>query len=131
MIRTAAFCILLLLSGCAQSAVQQRQPQIAYADLEVLYAFVLEHDADYVSFRTVLLEKRKSGTPLTETEEAIKKEVLLQVDSAVRFVAREKKIDLVLNKGDSLLYGSTGTDITQLVLNELKVRIYRNKPASR
>jgi Skp family chaperone for outer membrane proteins len=124
----SAVCIII---SCSQNEIQtEDKNNTAFVDLDVLYEFVLEHDKDYSSFKNSLIEKNRTKEELSEAENEIKKAVLLQVDSAVRYVASERGIDIILNKSDTLIYGSTRTDITQIVLNELKVRIYRNTPAS-
>ncbi|MFW6365512.1 MAG: OmpH family outer membrane protein, partial [Spirochaetota bacterium] len=116
----------LLLAGCATAeTADSSRTTVAYADLEVLYRFVLEHNDEYAEYKDVLIRKYRSGA-LLDTEKQIKKSVLLEVESAVRYIAREQDVDIVLNKSDALLYGSTESDITQLVLNELKTRLYRN-----
>ncbi len=124
--------VVCLMTACAVTSEKKEEARlVAYADLEVLYLFVLENDDDYKNYKKSLLQKHKNSESLTETEEQIKKQVLLKIDSAVRYVAKENNVELVVNKSDTLLYGSTKTDITQQVLNELKLRLYRNSPSSK
>ncbi|MBN2434144.1 MAG: OmpH family outer membrane protein [Spirochaetes bacterium] len=59
---------------------------------------------------------------LLNNSDEIKRSVALKVEDAVRYIASENGFKLVINKKSTIVYADRQLDITQSVINELRLR---------
>ncbi|MBN2770286.1 MAG: OmpH family outer membrane protein [Spirochaetes bacterium] len=89
-------------------------------DLEVLYRFVLQNDPDYKMYQQN--SEKPVSIELLNNSDEIKRSVALKVEDAVRYIASENGFKLVINKKSTIVYADRQLDITQSVINELRLR---------
>jgi len=89
-------------------------------DLEVLYHFVLQNDPDYKMYQQN--SEKPVSIKLLNNSDEIKRSVALKVEDAVRYIASENGFKLVINKKSTIVYADKQLDITQSVINELRLR---------
>jgi Skp family chaperone for outer membrane proteins len=120
---------------------------IRYVNIKAVYDHVLKIDSELIEKskkRETLLDKKKSlaasaGSSknkeeveaeikliddelsfLAINEDEVKLRIYKKISTAVRDIARRRKIDMVLNMGDSLIYAKKEFDITEDIIDEIK-----------
>ncbi|HRX14767.1 MAG TPA: OmpH family outer membrane protein [Spirochaetota bacterium] len=114
------FCLIFFVSCNALVKTESPSFSTAYVDLEVLYHFVLQNDPDYKMYQQN--SEKPVSIKLLNNSDEIKRSVALKVEDAVRYIASENGFKLVINKKSTIVYADKQLDITQSVINELRLR---------
>ncbi|MDA3899439.1 MAG: OmpH family outer membrane protein [Spirochaetes bacterium] len=123
--RVYLFFLLLFLLLVSCNALNRKSVaglSIAYVDMKSLYLYSIAHDPDFVTYRDNEALRDLSDNNLSPYLLDIKKSVLVKIDDAIRYIADQNGITVVLAKDSSLVYAENSLDITQSVINELKLR---------
>lgn len=127
MLKNASLLLVSLLPvflGCVRSQSRQTvlPSSIAYVDMAVLYSYVLTHDPEFREYKSdpnFLSYRNRSDI---QSVKEIKRSLLVKIEGAVRYVAKENGFAAIFSKSDSLVYAESSLDITQTVIHELQLR---------
>lgn len=120
------FCLITLVSCNAAVKTESPSFKTAYVDLNTLYLFVLQNDPDYKMY--LQNEDNLSPKQLENYSDEVKRSVALKIEDAVRYIASENGFKMVIDKKTSVIYADKNLDITQSVINELRLRYNRRSP---
>ncbi len=107
---------------------------VAFVDLDYITEYMMSQDEDVLYIKQQLTKTGLSTDEkekLKEMEFDIKERIYSQIDSAIVEVVKMNGAYIVINKNENMLYGDRQFDLTQEVINELRLRKKLNNPENR
>ena len=147
----ALIAVAIILTGCTPPQVRgggKPSPRIIHhANIETIYGYLLSRDTEALKLRDrrKILDNKKltlSGSPSGESleseynnlgndEESLKSVLYQKIHLAVKRIAEREGIPCILDSSRCLVYYTSEGDLTEQIINELKMLDVRSAPISR